>query len=237
MSCGEAGLMMARHWAESDTKLTRAKLGAGLISLFWMTWTASSVVRAESLLLDPARALTSAKRIDFVGRNDFSVEESAQGAMLRSVPHKSASGLYQPVERDGAELTRVRWRWRVDQLQATADVRNLATEDFGAMIMFVFGKPSFLNRDVPTLGYVWTATPIRNGSIVRSQRHQSLAYIQLRGSADIGLMRVEERDVAGDYRNVFGKEPGELNFIAVFNDNDQTNEPASALFGPIVDGR
>lgn len=214
-----------------------AKLGVATISLFWITWTALCAAQAESLLLDPAKVLASAKRIDFVGRNDFSVEKSAQGAMLRSVPHKSASGLYQSVERDGAELTRIRWRWRVDQLQATADLRKLATEDFGAMIMFVFGEPSFLNRDVPTLGYVWTSTPVPNGSIVRSQRYQTLAYIQLRGRADIGLIRVEERDVAADYRNVFGKEPGELKFIALFNDNDQTNEPASALFGPIVDGR
>lgn len=193
--------------------------------------------KAENVLADPAQMITTAKRIDFVGRNDFSVERTAQGSLLRSVPHKSASGLYQPIELDGVELTRIRWRWRVDKLHETADVRKLATEDFGAMIMFVFGKPSLLNRDVPTLGYVWTATPASNETIIRSQRYKTLAYIQLRGRADVGRLRVEERDVAADYRSVFGKEPGELKFIAVFNDNDQTNEAASALFGPIVDAR
>ena len=88
--------------------MRQAKLGLATISLFWMTWTALPATQAESLLLDPAKVLASAKRIDFVGQNDFGVEDSAQGAMLRSIPHKSASGLYQPVERDGAELAKAR---------------------------------------------------------------------------------------------------------------------------------
>lgn len=204
---------------------------------FWLFLAFLPTAKAESVLVDPAQMLSTAKRIDFVGRNDFSVEKNGQGSFLRSVPQKSASGLYQPAELDGAELTRIRWRWRVDQLHETADVRKLATEDFGAMVMFVFGKPSIINRDVPTLGYVWTATPVPNGTIVRSQRYKSLAYIQLRSRADVGRVRVEERDVAADYRSVFGKEPGELKFIAVFNDNDQTNEAVSTLFGAIVDAR
>lgn len=84
---------------------------------------------------------------------------------------------------------------------------------------------------------MWTATPASNGTIIRSQRYKTLAYIQLRGRADVGRLRIEERDVAADYRNVFGKEPGQLKFIAVFNDNDQINEAVSALFGAIVDAR
>ncbi len=204
-----------------------------IIVLFFML-VYSSATYAESLLFDPAKMLGKAKRVDFVGRNDFSVEAGDQGELLRSVPQKSASGLYQAVDQDGAGLSRVRWRWRVDQLQATADLRKLATEDFGAMIMFVFGEPSLLNRDVPTLGYVWTATPVANGSIIHSKRYKTLAYIQLHGRADVGHMRFDERDVTADYQNVFGKKPGQLKFIAVFNDNDQTNEPVSAVFGPII---
>ncbi|MBG0808039.1 DUF3047 domain-containing protein [Methylosinus sp. H3A] len=193
--------------------------------------------RAQNVLVDPAEMLGTAKRIDFVGRNDFSVEQTAQGAVLRSVPHRSASGLYKPVEMNGRELTQINWRWRVDRLHEAADVRRLQTEDFGAMVMFVFGHPSLMNRDVPTLGYVWTSTPVRNETFLHSQRYGALAYVQLRGRGDVGRLREEIRDVAADFRAVFGTEPGALKYIAVFNDNDQTNEPASAVFGPILDLR
>lgn len=213
---------------------------AALWLLSFTSWTVlalMSAAMAESLLADPAEMLTTAKRIDFVGRNDFSVEQTARGAVLRCVPRRSASGLYQPIVMDGAELTRIRWRWRVDRLHETADVRKLAAEDFGAMVMFVFGKPSLLERDVPTLGYVWTSTPAPDESIIRSQRYGSLAYIQLHGRADVGRWREEERNVAADFAAVFGKAPGPLQYIAVFNDNDQTGEAASALFGAILDAR
>jgi hypothetical protein len=32
---------------------------------------------------------------------------------------------------------------------------------------------------------------------------------------------------------IFGRAPPALHFVAIFNDNDQTSEPLSALFGVI----
>jgi hypothetical protein len=70
-----------------------------------------------------------------------------------------------------------------------------------------------------------------------SLRFRSLAYIQLRGRGDIGHWQYEERNVAADFRAVFGQNPGRLRYIAFFNDNDQTGEATSALLGPILDAR
>ena len=138
---------------------------------------------------------------------------------------------------NGTSLTHVRWRWRVDHLAAAADLRVLAKEDTGATVFFVFGEPSWLNRDVPTLAYTWSATPVADGTIVRSRRFNSLAYVQLHGAAAVGTWQDDTRDVAADYRRIFKTEPGPLDFIAVFNDNDQTGEATSALFGPVTDAR
>jgi len=192
-------------------------------------------VLAADILADPVDMLRTAKRIDFVGSNAFAVEESAAGTVLRSTPRRSACGLYQPVDIDGRRLQRIRWGWRVDQLHSTADVRKIDKEDFAAKIMFVFGEPSFLNRDVPTLAYIWTSTPVTNGTVLPSLRYGSLAYIQLRGRGDLGRWQSEERNVAADFRKIFGQDPGQLRYIAIFNDNDQTGEATSALLGPILD--
>ena len=180
---------------------------------------------------------TTAKRIDLVGRNDFNVEKTAQGLFLHSVPRRSASGLYRPVEMDGAELTRIRWRWRVHKLRETADVCNLAIEHFRAMVMFVFGKPSLMNRNVPTLGYVWTSTPAPNElsnalSVTAPWPTFSCAVEPM--SAICGRRRAMSSRI---FQAAFGKDPGQLRFIAGFNYNDQTHEDASALFRVILDGR
>ena len=219
-------------------RLTRASGRPATGAVLLLLATAAAAAGAEtSTLVDPARMLASAKRIDFLGANAFSVEAGPTGRVLRSTPANSASGLYQRVNRDGRTLATVAWSWRVDRLQTSADIRALPTEDVGATIMFVFGEPSTSNRDVPTIAYAWTATPVASGTILPSLRFKSLRYVQLRGSGDAGRWQREERNVAADYRRIFGREPGQLVYIAVFNDNDQTHEPASALFGRITSPR
>lgn len=188
---------------------------------------------AKHILAQPAEMLETAKRVDFVGQNSFAKEPSEFGPVLRSTPHRSASGLYLSVAVAPGSLRPVTWRWRVDRLQPSADIRDLRTEDFGATIFFIFGEPSFFNKDVPTLAYTWTATPVANGTLLPSLRSQSLHFIQLRGRADVGMWQRERRDLVADYKMIFKQDPPALKYVAVFNDNDQTSEPASALFGPI----
>lgn len=195
-------------------------------------------VRAnENILMDPKTILSTAKRMDFVGKNNFSIEKTNNGDFLLSVPQHSASGLYQKVEISGQTLTRVRWMWRVNKLHRSADLRQLAHEDSAATIFFIFGEPSFFNRDVPTLAYVWSSTPVKEGTILPSLRYASLRYIQMRGASSAGNWETEERNIAADYEAVFGSKPKMLRYIALFNDNDQTLEPVSAFFGKIVDSR
>ncbi|MDX2265096.1 MAG: DUF3047 domain-containing protein [Hyphomicrobiales bacterium] len=177
--------------------------------------------------------LTSAKRVDFKGKNLFAVEQSALGPMLRSTPQNSASGLYMKVNADSATLRKVRWAWTVDRIQPGADLRDLKTEDSAATVFFVFGEPSWWSKDVPTIAYAWTATPVQNGAVIRSMRLSKMRYVQLRGAADVGRWRTERRDVAADYRLLFGEAPPPLRYIAIFNDNDQTSAAVSAMFGPV----
>ncbi|MBU2581670.1 MAG: DUF3047 domain-containing protein [Alphaproteobacteria bacterium] len=185
------------------------------------------------LLADPAKMLRTAERVDFSGSNLLTVEQTEMGMCLRSTPRSSATGLYQLLEMPSDRLRNVSWQWRVDKAHATADIRAIEREDFAAKIAFVFGEPSFFNRDVPTLAYVWTSTPVENGSIIPSRRYANLRYVQLHGAAEVGRWQLESRDILADFVAAFGQPPGALRYIAVFNDNDQTGEPVSALFGPV----
>lgn len=122
----------------------------------------------------------------------------------------------------------------MEQIHTTADIRRRESEDFAAKIAFVFGEPSWINRDVPTLAYVWTSTPVPDGSVLASTRYSQMKYIHLHGRADAGAWQTESRDIDADFRAVFGRSPPKLRYIAIFNDNDQTGEPVSALFGRIT---
>jgi hypothetical protein len=212
----------------------RQLLAKGLVLLGGLCLACEASAATPRLLADPASMVQTAEHMDFVGHNAFAPVPSPNGTALRSTPQHSASGLYQRVGIAPGALRPVTWSWRVDTLQKSADIRNLATEDFGATIFFVFGEPSWWNKDVPTLAYTWTATPVANGTVLQSLRYQSLRYIQLHGRGDVGTWQQERRDVARDYKAIFGSDPPTLVYVAVFNDNDQTGEPVSALFGPIA---
>ena len=203
--------------------------GLALLSLV----TAASAGADVRVLADPVRMLATARRVAFYGQHSYALEQGPHGPVLRSTPQLSSSGLYQDLQIDGRSLRKVSWTWRVDALQSSADIRRLDREDVGAALFFVFGEPSFLNRDVPTLAYIWTSTPVDNGTTLPSLRLPSLRYLQLRGRADAGVWCSELRDIAGDFRSAFGRDPPELRFVAFFNDNDQTGEATSALFGPV----
>lgn len=205
---------------------------AGALTSFAMT----TAQAADRVLINPATILATAERMDFKGKNEFVFENTRNGPALRSTPRESASGLYQKTDIDGAALTKIRWSWMVETLQPTVDIRKLSSEDFGATVFFVFGEPSLWNKDVPTLAYTWTATPVKNGAIIQSLRFASLKYVHLRGVAEAGRWQTEQRNVAADYRAIFGQEPPKLKYVAIFNDNDQTKAPVTALFGAVVSG-
>lgn len=197
----------------------------------WLTGTAHAEQR---VLADPARLIAAGERVDFTGNNEINLTQTSSGVCLRSRPRMSATGLYQRVDTPPAGLHRVSWRWVVEQIHTSADIRRRESEDFAAKIAFVFGEPSWINRDVPTLAYVWTSTPVPDGSVLASTRYSRMKYIHLHGRSDAGAWQTEVRDIDADFRAVFGVPPPELRYIAIFNDNDQTGEPVSALFGRII---
>lgn len=191
------------------------------------------LAHGEPIGIEPAQMPILGSRRDFVGENAFSSEVVGALRYLRSVPNRSAGGFFQEIPVTSSPTLVARWSWQVDRLHRTADIRVKEREDFGALVAFVFGEPSWWNQDVPTLAYVWTSTPVPPGSILKSTRNGKLAYVQLRDAAHVGRMQTESRRLVDDFISAFGEKPGRLRYVAILNDNDQTGEPASALFGPV----
>lgn len=189
------------------------------------------------LLADPAAPLDEAwTHQRFSGATDYDRVMLEGIAAIRAIGRNSASGLYRDVSYEVAEHPWLTWRWRVDRLQETADIRTKAREDFAAAIFLIFGRPRMLGRDVLTLAYVWTSGPLSENAIVDSPYHPgSVRSIVVRsGEASLGQWIEERRNVLDDFRQAFGREaPDTVEVIALFTDNDQTSEPVEAFYGAI----
>lgn len=141
-----------------------------------------------------------------------------------------ASGLYRFVEVDAAVCPALSWSWRVDKIQRGADLTSKAGDDVGAAVFVLFGDPGMLSapKPVPSLRYVWTGQGVERGRIIANPYlPEHVKNVVLRNGSDrLGVWRDEQRDLAADFAEAFGRAPDDLLYaIAVFVDNDQTGEP------------
>ena len=191
---------------------------------------------AAMMLVDPGVPVDQLwERHDYVGHSQFANTVLDGVPVIKATPD-GASGLYTGVDVDVLACPTVRWRWRSDRLQPSADLRATETEDFSGVVFFVFGEPTLLHPHMPTLAYAWTATPVPVDSLIRNPRHpETLVTIKLEGTTTVGVWREETRDLRADYQAAFGHPPKtHLRHIALFSDNDQTQEPSITYYGAIT---
>jgi hypothetical protein len=188
-------------------------------------------------LADPSAPLEQAwTHQRFLGETEYQRTELDGVAAIRAVGRNSASGLYHEVAYRVLDHPWLEWTWRVDQLQRSADIRVEEREDFAAAIFLIFGRPDIMDPDVPTLAYVWTSNQLPEGAIVDSPHHPGFvrSIVVRSGDDRSGEWLRERRNVVDDFNRTFTREPpATVEVIAIFTDNDQTDDPVTAYYGSI----
>ncbi len=172
--------------------------------------------------------------------------------VLRAESRAGASALSRPLRVDPAELPWLRWRWKIDNLIAAADLRTRKGDDFPARLYVMFDYPldrlPFLERTklrlaralfdpglpAATICYVWDGKAAA-GTIAASAYTGRVKMIVVEsGAARVKRWVDVERNVAADFRAAFGEEPPLVSAIAVGTDTDNTGSFATAYFGDIM---
>jgi len=155
---------------------------------------------------------------------------------IRAVGRASASALIRRVRAPVATCPVLEWSWGVERLQPSADLTVRELEDVAASIFLLFGDPGFLHdpEPVPTLRYVWTnGRHVPDAIIDNPYLPGKVQSIVVRsGGGRTGEWVTETRHVVSDFQRAFGYVPKEdIYAVAVFTDNDQTEEPVEAYYG------
>jgi hypothetical protein len=125
------------------------------------------------------------------------------------------------------------WSWKVLQFPAGADLRRKETSDLTGHLFVVWPRqPAMLRSRL--IGYVWdeklpadTVEPSRKAGIV--------TFVIVRsGTAEAARWITERRNVAEDYRRIYGEEPEDAGAVALSIDTNDTRSAAEALFGAIA---
>jgi hypothetical protein len=125
------------------------------------------------------------------------------------------------------------WRWRVTKLPTGADARKSATDDEAGQIYVAWPRfPEAVRSRI--IGYIWdTTAPV--GSIFKSEKTGTVHYVVVEsGPSKLGQWIAEHRNVAEDFKKIYGDDPDNPGAISISIDSDDTNSKAEAFFGPIL---
>jgi hypothetical protein len=179
----------------------------------------------------PDLAANGWDEITFRGRTP--AEFSADGASgLRVETESGVSVLWRALPPAFGPATTAGWRWRVDAGVAATDLGSRGGDDRSLALYFVFADDPGSVRETPrtlraamrrgrALIYVWGGDAPR-GSVIASPSMLGRGQMLIARTDPTGGWQSETVDLAGDFRRVFGREPGPLMGIGVSADSDDT---------------
>lgn len=186
----------------------------------------------------------------------FSIVELAGARVLKVESDASYGNLVHDVQAPMSPRSQLTWRWRVDKLLDSADLKTRAGDDSPAKLCVLFAfdatKLSFGERtklalahtttgqDVPseTLCYVWdNKLPVNSGVVNAFTKR--IRYIVLQSGVEkLGQWVTQRRNVVADYQRMFGDESegkaADVIGVAVSADSDNTREHGLAYFGDVL---
>lgn len=178
-------------------------------------------------------------------------EKEGDPWVIEATSDAGASGLIHRTSIDIGERPILRWRWKVEDVLQKGDVRTKEGDDYAARIYLIFDPDlsdlTFFQRtalriarglygDVPgrAISYLW-ASKLEQGKVAESPYAGGFAKLVAvkSGAGEAGAWHLETRDVAEDYRALFGTEPAPLVGVAIMTDSDDTQESVRAWYGDI----
>jgi hypothetical protein len=167
--------------------------------------------------------------------------------VLKGSARASASGLIHYLDVDPLERPLLSWRWKVMALAPTetspddsparivvsfaGDVRKLPFSDR----LFYDQFRLFTGQQLPygALMYVWGSRTPRDGVVANGYTSRIKIIAVENGREKLGTWLEETRDVAADYRRLFGEEPGKVISVGIMTETDANDRALETYYGDL----
>jgi hypothetical protein len=166
---------------------------------------------------------------------DFKVEENDGRAALHAKSVNEGSTISREIKGNVDLKTTpiLEWSWKAVTLPKGGNSCRKATDDQAVQVFVVWPRfPEALRSRI--IGYVWDTTlPV--GTICKSEKTGTVTYVVLRsGSAELGKWVSERRNVAEDFRKIYGEAPESPAGVSISIDSNDTNSVSESFMGALV---
>ena len=164
---------------------------------------------------------------------DFTVVEDGGRRALHLRSQGDHSTIARKVNIDLTATPILEWNWKLLQLPEGADLRRWERSDAAPHLFVVWPRRPELIRS-RLIGYVWDAAlPV--GTVQKSQKIGTVTFMVVRSStAQLGQWLTERRNVAEDFRSVYGEDAESPAVIALSIDTNDTKSKAEGSVGEIL---
>jgi hypothetical protein len=181
-------------------------------------------------------------------RSQYVLARDGGPTVLKGSARDSASGLLHHVDVDLRERPFLSWRWKVMDLAPSAHspddspVRILVNFD-GDYSKIPFKDRLFYDEfrlftgnQLPYAGvmYVWGSKTRAGGSVTNKYTTRIRMIAVESGREKLGKWLEETRNVAEDYRRLFGEEPGRVVSVGIMTEADDGDRALEAYYGDIA---
>lgn len=172
------------------------------------------------------------KERSFAGNTDYRIVNADGINVLMGHTQGQASILYREQTIDLATTPVINWSWKVDRTYTGIDEQTKSGDDFPARL-YVAAKTGFLPWETLAINYVWASDTETGASWTNPFTENAKMLAVQSGSDQVGQWTMQSRNVAEDFKQLFGQEIDELSGFAVMVDGDNTRQEATAWFGKI----
>ena len=195
-------------------------------------------------------ALNLLPNVDNATRFDL-VSDENHVTVLRAVSVAAAATLTHKLHADASANPWLSWRWKVSRMLDSANLEHQEGDDYAARIYVLFDYPveklsladrvkislgqSLYGQELPAaaLCYVWDNHHPTGLDAWSAYSNRVRMIVVESGPQHAGHWRMEQRDVAADFRAAFGEEAPPIVGIALAADTDNTGENVTAWFGDV----
>ena len=182
----------------------------------------------------------------------YQVTELDGRPAVRAEADSAVSLFRRTLRLEATQLGSIEFAWRVQGLLDRADLTQRGVEDAPVRLLLAFegdrSKFSARNRMLSELSHTMTGEPLPYATLMYVWDNQApvgtvipagsgtdrIRKLVLDSGPDLTkTWRTHVRDIAADYRLVFGEDPGALVAVAFMTDSDNTRARAQAWYGPV----
>lgn len=134
---------------------------------------------------------------------------------------------------DLKETPVLEWSWKMVTLPKGGNSCVKAADDQAGQVFVMWPRfPEQVRSRI--IGYVWDTTQPA-GKVCKSEKSGMVTYVVVRsGPADVGKWFTERRNVAQDFKRIYGEEPEGPGVVSISIDSNDTRSTSEAFVGGIL---